>query len=84
MKLKFKTVGTLSVINLNILLFTIDAFHASFPGGESFVQRNIKLPTEEQARRQARLFYEISGFPKGYPYGLIWATIDGTVSKKNS
>ena len=58
----------------------IDALHAALPGGESFVQRNIKLPTEEQARRQARLFFELSGFPRDYPEGMVWATIDGTVS----
>ena len=60
----------------------IKALHSANPGEDTFVQRHIKLPTEDEARDQAQIFFDISGFPKNYPFGMIWATIDGTVSKK--
>ena len=43
------------------------------------VPKYIKPPTEEEARHEAWLFSQLSGFPE-----LIWSSIDGTHIEGNS
>ena len=40
---------------------------------ENFVPEWLTLPTEEQARREARIFHEHTGFPDN----LAWGVVDG-------